>query len=102
MTGFLEFLRLNIDGLSGEDNYLKSETYKELFFTYPDYSYGWMHEDYFVPCFHHKGSAGTFNSIAIIIPEKKVGIVVMINVANGDAIDGLAGLLINEYANNNE
>ncbi len=98
LPGFLEYLRLNIDGLNGQGNYLKPETYKELFYTFPDYSCGWMHEKYFIPCFHHKGSAGTFNSIAIIVPEKKIGIVIMINVANGDAINELAELLIMKYA----
>jgi D-alanyl-D-alanine carboxypeptidase len=98
LPGFLEYLRLNINGLDGQGNYLKPETYKELFYTYPDYSCGWMHEKYFIPCFHHKGSAGTFNSIAIIVPEKKIGIVIMINVANGDAINELAELLIKKYA----
>lgn len=98
LPNFLKYLQLNIVGLNGKSNYLKSQTYKELFYTYPDYSCGWMHENYFVPCFHHKGSAGTFNSIAIIEPNKKVGIVIMMNVANGDAINEIAKLLINKYA----
>jgi CubicO group peptidase (beta-lactamase class C family) len=98
LTDFLEFLRLNIEGLNGKDNYLKSEHYHDLFKAYPDYSNGWMNEDYFVPCFHHKGSAGTFNSIAIIEPDKKIGIVIMMNVANGEAINKIAELLIKKYA----
>jgi len=98
LHGFLKFLTLNIDGLNGKDNYLKSKTYKELFTAYPDYSCGWMHENYFVPCYHHKGSAGTFNSIAIIVPEKNLGIVVMINSYDGSAINELAKLLINKFA----
>jgi len=51
-----------------------------------------------VPCYHHKGSAGTFNSIAIIVPEKNLGIVVMINSYDGSAINELAKLLINKFA----
>lgn len=97
LQGFLKFLKLNIDGLNGKDNYLKSKTYKELFTSYPDYSCGWMHENYYVPCFHHKGSAGTFNSIAIIIPEKKLGIVVMINSYDGTVMNEIANLLINKF-----
>jgi len=98
LQGFLKFLRLNIEGLNGKDNYLKSKTYRELFTSYPDYSCGWMHENYYVPCYHHKGSAGTFNSIAIIVPEKKLGIVVMINSYDGTVINEIAELLINEFA----
>lgn len=95
---FLDYLKINIQGLNGENNYLNSESYKNIFYTYPDYSAGWMNENYYIPCFHHKGSAGTFNSIAIIEPDKKVGIVIMMNVANGDAINEIAELLINKYA----
>jgi D-alanyl-D-alanine carboxypeptidase len=98
LPNFLEYLRLNINGLNGENNYLESETYKDIFYSYPDYSCGWMNENYFIPCFHHKGSASTFNSIAIIEPKKKVGIVIMMNVANGDAINEIAKLLIKKYA----
>jgi CubicO group peptidase (beta-lactamase class C family) len=98
LKGFLKFLELNIDGLNGKDNYLKSKTYKELFTSYPDYSCGWMHENYYVPCFHHKGSAGTFNSVAIIVPEKNLGIVVMVNTYDGTVINEIAKLLINKFA----
>ncbi len=98
LPDFLGYLRLNIDGLNGKNNYLKSETYKDIFYSYPDYSCGWMNENYFVPCFHHKGSASTFSSIAIIEPVKKVGIVVMMNVANGEAINEISKILINKYA----
>jgi CubicO group peptidase (beta-lactamase class C family) len=98
LQGFLKFLELNIEGLNGKDNYLKSKTYKELFYSYPDYSCGWMHENYYVPCFHHKGSARTFNSIAIIVPEKKLGIVIMINSYDGTVINEIAKLLINKFA----
>ncbi|TKG95166.1 class A beta-lactamase-related serine hydrolase [Puteibacter caeruleilacunae] len=97
LPNFLEYLRLNIRGLNGEDNYLQATTYNDVFNGYSDYSCGWMHENYFVPCFHHKGSSGTFNSIAIIEPNKRVGIVILINVANADAINALAKLLINKY-----
>lgn len=97
VSGFLKFLKLNIDGLNGKGNYLKSETFRKIFFGCPDYSCGWAHENYVVPCFHHKGSAGTFNSIAIIIPEKKLGIVVMINTFDGEPINEIAKILISRY-----
>ncbi|MBN1184539.1 MAG: serine hydrolase [Bacteroidales bacterium] len=98
LPDFLEFLRLNVQGLNGKNNYLKAETYQQLFSSYPDYSYGWKHADYFIPCYYHKGSARTFDSVAIIVPEKQLGIVIMMNVAIDDAIDEIAELIINEYA----
>lgn len=98
LSGFLEFLRLNIEGINGTDNYLESETYKNIFNSYSDYSCGWMNETFFIPCFHHRGSAGTFNSIAFIVPEKKVGIVIMINTHDGIGINEIAKLLIKTFA----
>ena len=98
LSGFLEFLRLNIEGLNGKNNYLKAKTYNHLFNAYPDYSFGWVNENYFAPCYHHKGSASTFFSIAIIVPEKNIGIVVMINVSNADAINEIAEFLIKKFA----
>ncbi|MFC2088305.1 serine hydrolase domain-containing protein [Calditrichota bacterium] len=98
LRGFLKYLRLIIEGLNGKDNYLKSESYKQIFNSYTDYSCGWMNEIYFVPCFHHRGSAGTFNSIAIIVPDKNVGIVIMINTHDGTGINHIAKILINKYS----
>ena len=97
ISGFLKFLQMNIDGLNGKDNYLNHETYRNIFYSYPDYSNGWAHEKYVVPCFHHKGSAGTFNSIAVIVPEKNLGIAVMINSFDGDAINEITKMLITRF-----
>lgn len=36
-------------------------------------------------------------SIIRAVPEQQTGIVIMMNVANGEAIDKMAELLINEY-----
>jgi CubicO group peptidase (beta-lactamase class C family) len=98
LTDFLEYLRINIEGLNGNDNNLLAENYHDLFYAYADYSNGWMNEEYYIPCFHHKGSAGTFSSIAIIEPVNKVGIVVMMNVTNEEAINEVAKILISKYA----
>ena len=97
VDGFLKYLKFNIDGLNGKDNYLKAKTYKVLFNAYPDYSCGWVNEKYVVRCFHHKGSAGTFNSIAVIVPEKKLGIAVLINTFDGEGINEIAKVLINRF-----
>ena len=96
VAGFLRFLKLNIEGLNGKDNYLKSETYKHIIASYPDYSLGWAAELFGHTYYHHRGSAGTFNSIAIIIPEHNMGIVIMINTYDGEGINEIAKLLINK------
>ncbi|HEX7583304.1 MAG TPA: hypothetical protein VF373_01340 [Prolixibacteraceae bacterium] len=48
-------------------------------------------------CVHQKGSAGTFNSIAVIVPEKKLGIAVMINTFDGEGINKMAKVLIARF-----
>lgn len=85
-----------MEGLNGKDNYLKSETYEHIFKTYPDYSLGWAARLYDQTCFHHRGSAGTFNSIALIFPEYNMGIVVMINTYSRNGIDDIIQLLLDQ------
>ena len=96
--GFIKFLQLNINGINGKDNYLKSETYKQIFSTYPIYSIGW----YIVPeenfRYSHRGSNMMFNSFAGISPEKKLGVVIMINSNNDSGITQTLNLLLKNYA----
>jgi len=96
--GFIKFLQLNINGINGKDNYLKSETYKQIFTTYPFYSMGW----YVVPeenfRYSHRGSNVMFNSFAGISPEKKLGVVIMINSNNDNGITQTLNLLLNNYS----
>jgi CubicO group peptidase (beta-lactamase class C family) len=98
ISGFLKFLKLNIQGLNGKDNYLKSETIRHIITCYPDYSLGWAAELFGHTYYHHRGSAGTFNSIAIIVPEYNMGIVIMTNTYDGEAMNDIAKLLIHNFA----
>lgn len=97
VAGFLRFLQLQIDGLNGKDNYLKAETYRHIIASYPDYSLGWAAELFGHTYYHHRGSAGTFNSIAIIVPGQNMGIVVMINTYDGEGMNEIAQLLIKKF-----
>ena len=64
VNDFLKFLQLNINGINGENNYLKSETYKQIFTTYSDYSMGWWIEPEELLKYSHRGSNSMFNSFA--------------------------------------
>ena len=94
-AGFLEFLQLHIEGLNGKDNYLKSETYKHLMASYPEYSFGWWNEifnnqfDY-----SHRGSMGTFYSFVCIVPKINTGIVVMINSWDENGLSEIVKVLV--------
>ena len=97
-NGFLKFLQLNINGINGKDNYLKSETYKQIFSTYPFYSMGWYDEPEENLRYSHRGSNVMFSSVAGISPENKLGIVIIINSNNGSGITQTLKLLLKYYA----
>jgi D-alanyl-D-alanine carboxypeptidase len=76
----LYYLQFYLDGINGENNYLKTETYKHILTTYPKYSHGWwIDNDSGVISYAHRGSNGTFWSFAGFFPQTKTGIVVFIN-----------------------
>jgi len=95
---FLKFLQLNINGINGENNYLKSETYKQIFSTYPFYSMGWGIEPEENLRYSHRGSNMMFNSFAGISPAKKLGVVIMMNVYNNEVLTEIIRRLLKEYA----
>lgn len=98
VNDFLKFLQLNISGINGENNYLKAESYKQIFNTYPFYSMGWFNEPKDKLRYSHRGSSILFNSFAGISPENKLGIVIMINTYNDTAITEVFNLLWKNYA----
>lgn len=76
----LQYLQFYLDGLYGENNYLKSETYKHILTTYPKYSHGWwIDNDNGIIRYGHRGSNGTFWSFAGFFPQTNTGLVVMTN-----------------------
>ena len=98
LKGFLKFLQLNMDGMNGKSNYLKSETYRQLLIAYPVYSMGWWIEsDDIYLRYGHRGSNGTFYSFAGFSPEHKVGIVVMVNTYKEEGITDIINLLLKNY-----
>lgn len=97
VNGFLKFLQLNIDGINGADNYLESKTYKQIFSSYQNYSMGWGIEPAENLCYSHRGSNMMFNSFAGISPDKKLGIVIMMNAYNNDVLTEILQLLDKYY-----
>lgn len=99
LKGFLKFLQLNIDGMNGKSNYLKSETYKQMFSFYPIYNIGWWVEsDKSVLKYTHRGSNGTFYSFAGFSPSQSIGIVVMTNTYKEEGLTDIIDLLTTKYA----
>jgi len=96
ITDYLKFIQLNLAGLNGQNNYLKSETYDFIFNGEKEYSMGWG--NWIVNGNHyygHSGSLVTFYTHTVILKELKVAIVIMINAGNGKSKGGL--FTIKEY-----
>jgi D-alanyl-D-alanine carboxypeptidase len=87
---YLKYLQINLNGLSGQDNYLKSNTYDFLFNGAKEYSMGWGNDivngNHY---YSHSGSVGNFMARAIIIKESKIVIFIMLNAGNGETIGGM-------------
>lgn len=99
ITDYLKFIQLNLAGLNGQNNYLKSETYDFIFNGEKDYSMGWG--NWILNGKHHYGHSGslvTFYTYTEIIKESKVAIVIMMNAGNGKSKGGL--FTIKEYLEN--
>lgn len=95
---FLKFLQLNIRGINGENNYLKQETYKQMFSSYQSYSIGWWIEPEEWLIYTHRGSTMMFSSFAGISPVEKLGVVIMMNADNPNCITDVIRLLRKNYA----
>ena len=99
ITDYLKFIQLNLAGLNGQNNYLKSETYDFIFNGGKDSSMGWG--NWILNGKHHYGHSGslvTFYTYTEIIKESKVAIVIMMNAGNGKSKGGL--FTIKEYLEN--
>ena len=87
---YLKYLQLNLNGLTGHDNYLKFQTYDFIFNGAKEYSMGWGNDivngNHY---YSHSGSAGNFEARAIIIKESQIVIFIMLNAGNGETIGGM-------------
>jgi D-alanyl-D-alanine carboxypeptidase len=100
VESILKFLQMNINGLNGENNYLKPETYKQIFSTYPTYTIGWWDEPEEKLIYSHRGGTILFSSFAGISSEKKCGIVVFANADKHEAITKILNVLKKNYMEN--
>ena len=98
---YIKLIQLFLRGYEGQDNFLRSETYKHLLTALPDYSFGWAnktingkHYDY------HSGSAATFGCFTKIDRDDGLAVIVMENYADGGALNAIpliADFLLQKY-----
>ena len=87
LHNYCKFIQLNLQGLLGNDNYLKSATYDIL---HNDrngqiYAYGWANENKDGRSYSfHSGSAGTFFTHAVIEKSESIAYIFMFNSGSPD------------------
>jgi len=94
LPDYARFIQLNLQGLSGKDNVLKSSTYQFLHLGLKKYSIGWgnVSNDQ-QKLSEHAGSAGTFYTYALIDHHKNLGFIVIMNSGAKQAQQGLFKVL---------
>jgi D-alanyl-D-alanine carboxypeptidase len=90
LPDYAKFIQMNLQGLTGKDNFLKAETYKYLHFGIKDYSIGWINTNTDqVQVSDHTGSAGTFFSYAFLYASKNTAYIILINNGTPKGEEGL-------------
>lgn len=82
LPNYCTFIQLNLQGLSGSDNYLKSSTYEFLHTDHngPVYAYGWADFKKDGRRYsYHAGSAGTFLTDVTIDKSESIAYIIMMN-----------------------
>jgi D-alanyl-D-alanine carboxypeptidase len=91
---FLKYLQINLNGIKGQDNYLKASTYDFIFNGAKEYAMGWGNDivngNHY---YSHNGSAGNYYANAIIIKEPSLVIALMANAGNGETKGGLLHMI---------
>jgi CubicO group peptidase (beta-lactamase class C family) len=90
LKDYIRFIQLNLDGLEGRDNYLKSSTYHFIHEGIPEYSLGWFNIYENGGSFStHSGTAGTYYSIVQIDRKKGMAYIILTNSFSENTVNGV-------------
>lgn len=79
IVDYSKFIQLNLNGLA-TGNFLSKKNYQKLHFNFDGYSYGWTNSKVQnLRISSHNGSAGTYFCHTVLIPKRKIAIIVMAN-----------------------
>jgi len=99
---YIKFIQLFLSGYSGQNNFLRSSTYKYLLTALPDYTFGWANKTIDGKNYnYHSGSAATFGCFTKIERDNDIAVIVMENYADGEALNALpliADFLLRKYS----
>ncbi|MCB1319485.1 MAG: beta-lactamase family protein, partial [Leptospiraceae bacterium] len=86
LANFAAWIQIHLRGLRGQDRHLNQSTYEFMHYGRPDYAMGWKHAEHQgMRISYHDGSAGTFFTRAIVMPDSDLALVFLTNISN-DAV----------------
>ncbi|MES2827297.1 MAG: serine hydrolase [Bacteroidota bacterium] len=90
LADYAKLIQMNLEGLEGENNFLKAQTYNYLHYGLPKYAIGWLNVNTADKhSSEHAGSAGTFYCYTHINRDKNIAYIIMANSATEKALDGV-------------
>ncbi|MBK1896115.1 serine hydrolase domain-containing protein [Chryseobacterium paridis] len=90
LKDYIKFIQLNLLGLEGKNNYLKSSTYNYIHNHFPGYSFGWFTVlENNINWSTHSGTAGTYYSMVQIDKTHSLAYIVFTNSFNEDTVNGV-------------
>lgn len=94
LPDYIKFIQLNINGLKGNDNYLKASTYQFMHKGIKNYSMGWanIYEDG-KDVSSHSGTAGTYFCTAYIDRKKYIAYIIFSNSFSENTSSGVRLLM---------
>lgn len=94
LKDYIKFIQLNIQGLQGQDNYLKANTYTFIHKGFENYSLGWFNiYENGKELSTHSGTAGTYYTIVHIDRLKNIAYIIFTNSFNNDTTQGVRLLM---------
>ena len=94
LKDYVKFIQLNLQGMRGTNNYLKSTTYNFIHKGITDYSLGWYNSYENNTDFStHSGTAGTYYTITAIDRKKNLGYIIFTNSFNEETVNGVRLLM---------
>jgi CubicO group peptidase (beta-lactamase class C family) len=94
LTAYIKFIQLNLQGLNGQDNYLKAATYHFIHEGIEGYALGWFNiyengSSYSA----HSGTAGTYYSLVQLDRENSRAYIILTNSFSEETISGVRLLM---------
>ncbi|MBW8687584.1 serine hydrolase domain-containing protein [Chitinophaga rhizophila] len=96
LEDYLRFIQLPLKGLKGKSALLPQQTFEQLLYSMPVFSYGWFNETDQETGHHiaaNEGNAGAFITKVQVIREADRAYIIFTNVSSAAAQEGIAVLL---------